>query len=91
MRCVLFIFSIVALAVSVGVPAEASYHFSNYKGRPPIHVYGGASKTPSGVTPDQIKNIYHLPLIGGSGTIVIVGAYDDPTIESDLATFSIQF
>jgi len=35
--------------------AQASYHFSNYKGRPPIHVLGGATKTPGGITPAQIK------------------------------------
>ncbi len=71
--------------------AEAAYHFSNYKGAPPIHVLAGTSKTPQGMTPTEIKNIYHLPQSGGTGTIVIVGAYDDATIEADLATFSKQF
>lgn len=71
--------------------ASASYHFSNYHGRPPIHTYGSATKTPSGMTPDQIKKIYHLPQNGGRGTIAIIGAYDDATIESDLNVFSKQF
>ena len=70
---------------------EANYHFSNYKGKPPIHIYGGTSKTPKGLTPAQIKNIYNLPTTGGKGTIVIVGAYDDKTIEKDLNNFNIQF
>jgi subtilase family serine protease len=43
------------------------------------------------MTPDEIKAIYHLPKTGGKGTIVIVGAYDDPTIESDLNYFSKTF
>ena len=71
--------------------ARASYHFANYRGQPPIHIYGGTSKTPKGITPDQIKKIYNLPMTGGSGTIAIIGAYDDSTIETDLAGFDKQF
>jgi subtilase family serine protease len=71
--------------------ALAAYHFSDYKGRSPIHIYGSAKTKPTGLTPDQIKNIYHLPAAGGSGTIAIIGAYDDPAIENDLAVFSSQF
>jgi subtilase family serine protease len=71
--------------------AQASYHFSNYKGTPPIHESGAASKTPVGMTPDEIKKIYNLPPSGGRGTIVIVGAYDDATIEADLAAFNKTF
>ena len=70
--------------------AFAAYHFSNYKGIPPIHVYA-TTKTPVGMPPSQIKKIYGLPASGGKGTIVIVGAYNDATIESDLAVFSKQF
>jgi subtilase family serine protease len=71
--------------------AEAAYHFSNFKGRPPIHILGGATKTPVGMTPAQIKSFYNLPAAGGHGTIVVVGAYDDKTIENDLSVFSKQF
>ncbi len=71
--------------------AQASYHFSNYKGRPPIHVLGGATKTPNGLSPSQIKSFYNLPATGGHGTIVIIGAYDDSLIEKDLNIFSAQF
>lgn len=72
-------------------PALASYHFSNYKGRPPIHIYGSSTKKPAGMTPEHIKSIYRLPSSGGQGTIAIVGAYDDPQIEKDLNVFSGQF
>lgn len=71
--------------------AEASYHFSNYRGVPPIHVYGSSSRVPKGMTPDLIKKMYHLPQDGGKGTIAIIGAYDDTSIEADLNDFSKQF
>jgi subtilase family serine protease len=71
--------------------AEASYHFSDYRGRPPIHVYATGTKGPQGMTPAQIKTIYKLPQNGGRGVIALVGAYDDATIEADLAAFDAQF
>ena len=71
--------------------AEASYHFTDYRGTPPIHVLGTSTKTPKGMTPSQIKTIYHLPQNGGRGTIAIIGAYNDKTIEADLAVFDKQF
>jgi subtilase family serine protease len=82
---------IALVALIVPTAASASYHFSDYRGRPPIHVYGGTSKTPAGITPDEIKKIYKLPETGGHGTVAIIGAYDDASIESDLAAFSKQF
>ena len=71
--------------------AEAAYHFSNYRGTPPIHIYGSTSKTPQGMTPSEIKKIYHLPESGGKGTIAIIGAYDDASIEKDLGDFNTTF
>ena len=71
--------------------AEASYHFSNFEGYPPIHELGAPSTSPVGITPSQIKQIYNLPDTGGTGTIAIIGAYNDLTIESDLADFDTQF
>ena len=80
------------LALIANVPlAHAAYHFSNYRGRPPIHVLARTSKTPQGLTPAQIKSIYHLPSTGGSGTIAIIDAYDDASIEKDLGDFSKTF
>jgi len=43
------------------------------------------------MTPQQIKTLYRLPQTGGKGTIAIIGAYDDASIEADLAAFSKQF
>lgn len=43
------------------------------------------------MTPAQIKTIYHLPQSGGRGTIAVIGAYDDASIEKDLNDFSAQF
>ncbi|HVM77139.1 MAG TPA: S53 family peptidase [Candidatus Paceibacterota bacterium] len=67
---------------------EASYHFANYLGAPPIHIFRSAQKSPSGLTPLEIKHIYNLPLTGGaSSTIALVEAYSAPTLESDLGVF----
>ena len=71
--------------------AFAAYHFSDYKARPPIHINGSKSIMPKGISPDVIKKIYNLPQTGGHGTIAIIGAYDDKTIESDLNVFSKQY
>jgi subtilase family serine protease len=71
--------------------AQASYHFANFLGKPPIHIFRSAQKSPAGVTPAEIKRIYNLPTSGGHGTIAIVDAYDDPTIENDLNVFSDKY
>jgi len=72
-------------------PAQASYRFSDFEGKPPIHVRTSGQKAPSGLTPAEIKKIYKLPASGGTGTIAIVDAYDDAKMESDLGVFSKQF
>jgi subtilase family serine protease len=71
--------------------ANAAYRFSNFQGKPPVHVYKSAQLTPSGVTPAEIKKIYGLPATGGKGTIALIDAYDDPNAESDLAVFDKQY
>lgn len=71
--------------------ANASYHFSDFEGKPPVHVYKSAQAKPSGVTPTQIKKIYKLPTTGGKGTIALIDAYNDANIESDLAVFDKQY
>jgi subtilase family serine protease len=81
-------------AASALVPfgaAQAAYRFSDFQGKPPVHVYKSAQSTPSGVTPAEIKKIYDLPAIGGKGTIALIDAYDDANMESDLAAFDKQF
>ncbi len=84
-----FIFLLVLLLAVT--PAQAAYHFSNYRGTPPIRVLAGTSKTPQGLTPSQVKAIYHLPNTGGKGTIAIIDAYADASIEKDLNDFSKTF
>jgi subtilase family serine protease len=84
------LFGMVAAMGSVSI-AQASYHFVNYEGNPPIHIYKAAQKSASGITPAQIKSIYNLPSTGGTGTIALIDAYDDPSIESDLAVFDKQY
>jgi len=86
-----YIFALI-VAISVGASgASAAYHFSNYRGTPPIHVAAGTSKTPQGLAPTEIKTIYHLPSTGGKGTIALIDAYDDVSIEKDLGDFSKTF
>ncbi len=92
---IFFTFVVVSLSITVFLfqtqKAEASYHFSNYKGRPPIHIYRSSTKSPTGLTPNQVKKIYNLPQTGGRGTIALIGAYDDASIENDLNAFNLQF
>ena len=85
-----FIIGLLSIVINFNF-AQASYHFSDFRGTPPIHIYGGTHKTPVGITPDEIKKVYNLPTSGGKGTIAIIDAYDAPSIEKDLADFSSQF
>ncbi len=71
--------------------ANAAYRFIDFKAHSPIHIFGQVKNNPAGLSPDQIKSVYHLPKTGGSGTIAIIGAYDALTMENDLAVFSKQF
>ncbi len=77
--------------IPLGGAANAAYRFSDFQGRPPVHVFRSAEKAPSGVTPAEIKKIYNLPATGGKGTIALIDAYDDPYAESDLAVFDRQY
>ncbi|HUC01425.1 MAG TPA: S53 family peptidase [Candidatus Paceibacterota bacterium] len=88
------VLAVLLAAASALVPvgaARAAYRFSDFQGKPPVHVYRSAEKAPSGVTPAEIKKIYDLPATGGKGTIALIDAYDDPNAESDLAVFDKQF
>lgn len=82
------------LAVFAGFPlgglvntAGAAYRFADFQGRPPLHIYRAAAAKPAGMTPTEIKTVYNLPSTGGTGTIAIIDAYDDPTMEADLSVF----
>jgi hypothetical protein len=51
-----------------------------------------AAAAVSGYGPADIDSAYKLPTTQGSGkTVAIVDAYDDPSVESDLATYRSQF
>jgi subtilase family serine protease len=90
MKNIIIIF--LALMVSaVPYSSFASYKFGDFRATPPIHVYKGALSKPGGISPKEIKAAYNLPAFGGHGTIAIIGAYDAPLIEKDLATFDAQF
>ncbi len=87
-------FGVAVVAVIACLPAEtadAAYRFSDFRGRPPVHVYRSGQLAPTGLSPAEIKKAYHLPSSGGKGTIAIIDAYDDPAIESDLAVFDRQY
>ena len=47
--------------------------------------------TPSGFSPSQIKTAYGVPATGGSGTIVIVDAYNDQYALADFNAFAAQY
>ncbi len=90
MRLKIILFFIV-LFLFFGQGAFAAYRFSDYKAKNPIHIYKSDTKSPAGFSPDSIKKIYNLPKSGGHGTIAIIGAYNDKTIEKDLSVFDKTF
>lgn len=69
----------------------AASRLSSFRATPPIHVRGGAAKTPTGLTPAQMRAAYNLPTSGGHGTVAVVIAFDHPAAEKDLNVFSRQF
>ena len=86
-----YIFTFLFAFLTFTQTAEASYHFANFKGKPPIHISANSSQTPAGLTPDQIKSIYNLPKSGGKGTVAVIDAYDDVYMDHDLGIFSKAF
>ncbi len=62
-----------------------------FTARPPHHIRHNATTAPTGLSPAQIRAVYGLPSSGGTGTIAIIDAYDDPTAENDLKVFSAKF
>ncbi|VVB90773.1 Uncharacterised protein [uncultured archaeon] len=96
----------VVAAASDGSPKEngANAHAGNpdqLKADPPFHIRGppinvqGATPTyvilSGGLDVNKIKTVYNLPPSGGSGTIAIIDAFNYPTANTDLNTFSSQF
>ena len=64
---------------------------NGWSARPPMHIGRAQTASPTGLSPTQIRVAYNLPSTGGSGTIAIVDAFDDPTVLNDLSVFSSQF
>ncbi|HUD19998.1 MAG TPA: S53 family peptidase [Patescibacteria group bacterium] len=88
----------VVMSVAIGIffafsptTARAAYHFSSFQARHPIHLYKYTGSAPQGLSPDAVKSAYNLPKTGGHGTIAIIGAYSDTTIEKDLGVFCQSF
>ena len=83
---------ITILSVFVGAaPSHAAYHFADFIAHSPLHIFSVTGKVPIGITPTEIKKFYNLPATGGVGTIAIIGAYNDASIEKDLADFNTAF
>lgn len=73
-----------------GSTALAAQPLDHFQGYPPAHVKRNSSTTVVGLDPATIKSVYALSGTG-SGTIAIIDAYDAPTAQADLNTFSTQF
>jgi subtilase family serine protease len=70
---------------------SANYSFDTFTAHSPLHVLDSVSTSPHGLSPGMVKNFYQLPGTGGSGTIAIITAYHDDTLEKDLEVFDKQF
>jgi subtilase family serine protease len=91
---------VAALLIAVLPLAAQSPDLLSHIAHPPLkHIVvpgGVASAIPLGYTPLALKVAYgfldgNLKDKGSSQIIAVVDAYDDPTAEADLATFSTQF
>ena len=59
MKNKIIVFGAIAVMVIAGfgampVQVGATYRFSNFKGKPPIHIKTSGGKSPSGITPSVI-------------------------------------
>jgi subtilase family serine protease len=92
------IIAVTALILLIGLPGLASTVKSaepenDWRARTLFYAHPAWYTGPDPLTPSQIIGAYNLySTTGGAGTTVaVVDAYDDPTIASDLATFSSYF
>jgi subtilase family serine protease len=83
--------TIATATTALASPADAANQLSGHIARPVFHVRRAATASPTGLSPAQVKAVYNLPADGGSGTIAIIDAYNDPSIEKDLGVFSTKF
>jgi subtilase family serine protease len=100
--CIVIFLATLLFATIFPTPAIASPSLPhNWSASTWFHVYSSPGKSPEratledlsplSLTPIQIRRAYNLPSSGGSGTIAIIDAYNDPTVQSDFVTFSNQF
>ncbi len=94
--CTLFVLVLLILVASfsgITATAKAATQDNNWTAHPLFYARPAAASGPDPLSPTQIINAYNLfSTTNGAGTtIAIVDAYDDPTIVSDLATFSSSF
>jgi subtilase family serine protease len=86
----IFIVSLLLVqTIAVAVPVLAASN--SWTAHTLIHIRRAQTTSPTGLSPTQIRAAYNLPSTGGSGTIAIVDAFDDPTVLNDLNVFSSQF
>ena len=75
-------------------PASEQSHFSFFSRGATDAGAAAPAVTVSGLAPTNIKSVYGFStstLAGSGETIALVDAYDDPTVASDLSTFSSQW
>lgn len=89
----LILISTVSLLLVQAIAVEAPVHAAakSWSAHTMIHIHPAQTGSPTGLSPTQIRTAYNLPSTGGTGTIAIVDAYDDPTALNDLKVFSSQF
>ncbi len=89
----LMIMGIAVLLVSLlfSIAAMPVQPANDWSAHTMLRVHRAATSSPTGLSPTQIRTAYNLPSTGGTGTIAIIDAYDDPAVENDLSVFSSQF
>jgi subtilase family serine protease len=81
------------LALAAFAPITADARTERYA-HPYTRPQPNVSTSPTGLSPAKIKTAYNFTTsltAGAAKTIAIVDAYDDPTAEADLNTFSAQY
>lgn len=84
--------SLTTLAMTPAVFAARHQDIDSFLGHAPFHIKQHSLSGPVGLTPTEIKAAYDLGTADpGKGTIAIIDAYDSPSAQNDLNTFSTQF
>jgi subtilase family serine protease len=91
LACLFVLCALVGSNMQVLAAKPASAAPSGWKAHTLFLVRWAAAPAVSGLSPTQIRAAYNLPSTGGTGTIAIVDAFDDPTAQNDLNVFSTQF